>query len=169
MIKLKSSAFATVGLAACISAGSALAGSELYDPLSTCTTADCSSQQVTGNVYSSTLAGSVGSKPWVAQIYKNAGECLRIAGVTQTTDIEAVLTCPGSITWRDDDAGGNQRPLIKAGRDEFGNDTPAGWCTLTIHQYLGSNVQGQFTLRFGRYSPATQANCSPATAPEFSF
>jgi hypothetical protein len=142
-------------------AGPAVAGSELFDPLSACTTVNCQSQLVHGNIFSSTQPGSTGSKPWVAQIFKGGGnECLRIAGITQSADLVANLTCPGGVTFFDDDSGGNLRPLLIAAEP-----TPAGWCTLTISPFAGVNTQGNFRLRFGRYSPANQANCQPPTAP----
>jgi hypothetical protein len=148
---------------AALLAGPAVAGSELFDLLSACTTPNCSSQQVTGNVHRSNLTGSVGHRPWVAQIFKGGGnECLRVAVITQSagTDMAATLTCPGGITWRDDDSNGSFRPLIKA---TIG--TRPGWCTLTIQQFDGSNIESRFSLRFGRYSPADQANCTPPTPP----
>jgi hypothetical protein len=165
MLKAKLLPLGALGLGAALLAGPAVAGSELFDPVSTCTARNCNSQAVTGNVFESTQPGSTGSKPWVAQIFKGGGdECLRIAVITQTGDLDAVaiLTCAGfpQVTWVDDDSGGDLRPRLIAA-----DPTPPGWCTLTISQFGGENEDGQFQLRFGRYSPANQPNCSPATDP----
>jgi hypothetical protein len=166
MFKMKLLPLGVLGLGAALLAGPAVAGSELFDPLSTCTDTNCQSRLVIGNDFRSTLSGSTGHNSWVAQIFKGGGnECLRIEGITQTTNLEAVLTCPGGRTWRDDDGGDGSLPLIIA-TDPTVPARP-GWCTLTIHSSDGSNVQGQFQLMFGRYSPASQANCTPATPPIF--
>ena len=167
MFKMKLLPLGALGLGAALLAGPAVAGSELFDPLSTCTTTNCQSQLVIGNVFSSNLLDSTGHKPWVAQIFKGGGnECLRIEGITQTTDVEAVLTCPGGRTWLNDDdlAADELEPLIIARLATPAASTPAGWCTLTIHHFRGDNVEGQFTLRFGRY-PLGNQNCAPATLP----
>jgi hypothetical protein len=163
MLKAILLSLGALGLGAALLAGPAVAGSELFDPLSTCTAPNCNSQVVRGNVFRSTQPGSTGLKSWVAQVFKGGGnECVRIAGITQSQDMVAILTCPGfpQVTFVDDDSGGNLRPLLIAAET-----TPAGWCTLTMTVFAGTNVQGDFQLRYGRYSPANQPNCSPATPP----
>lgn len=150
------------GLGLSLLAGPALA-SELFDLQSTCTATNCLTQQVLGDVYNNTAPGHTGHKPWVAQLYTSGQECVRVEVVFPTTggpsDLEAALTCPGGRTWIDDDSGVGLAPLIKA------NGTlSAGWCTVTIGHFAGSNVETSFDMRWGRYN-TNNPNCLPATPP----
>jgi len=162
--------FRSLGLGAALLAGPAFAGSELFDPLSTCTTENCQSQVVNGNVFGSDLPRPDSHKPWVAQIFKGGGpdECLRIDMITQSADLVAILTCPDfpPITWLSNDRPGPRGLALLIA----GETIPDGWCTLTISGFDGGIRppeerfrDAQFRLRFGRYSPANQLNCLPAT------
>ena len=150
-----------IGLGACLFAAPVFAATEMYDVRSTCTTRNCLSRIIYGDVFNKT-SGHVGHKPWVGQVYTRGNECLRVEVIAQTTDLEAILTCAGGATWRDDDGGVGARPLIKA-------ITPGGrpgWCTLTIGDFAGRNLAGSFIVRWGRY-PRSNPNCRPPTAPRF--
>ena len=100
--------------------------------------------------------------PFVAQIFTSGAECLRIAVVSQGTDLEATLVSPTGRVWQDDDGGGSLRPLIKAVTDV------RGWYPLMLSHFAGNSVNADFTIDITRL-PSTSALCAPATAPRLSL
>lgn len=97
--------------------------------------------------------------PWTAEVFAAAGECLRLAVITQGTDLKAVAVAPNGNAYRDDDGGGANRPLVKI------NGTPNnGWYTVSINQWQGNPVSTNFTLNIQRLG-VNNAACLPATAP----
>src|SRR5688572_23123717 len=80
-----------------------------------------------------TIGGTVFSfgpsaRPWVAQVFAAANECLRLDVTTQFTDLEIVAVAPnGSVFRNDDRAAGDNRPLVNI------RPTPNnGWYTVSI-------------------------------------
>jgi hypothetical protein len=96
--------------------------------------------------------------PFVAQIFTSGAECLRIAVVSQGTDLEATLVSPSGRVWQDDDGNGSLRPLLKALTDV------RGWYPLVLSNFAGTSVNADFTLDITRL-PSTSSLCAPATAP----
>jgi len=96
--------------------------------------------------------------PFVAQIFTSGAECVRIAVVSQGTDLEATLVSPTGRVWQDDDSGGSLRPLLKSITDV------RGWYPLVVSNFAGSSVNADFTIDITRL-PSTSSLCTPATTP----
>jgi hypothetical protein len=96
--------------------------------------------------------------PFVAQVFTTGAECLRIAVVSQGTDLEATLVSPTGRVWQDDDGNGSLRPLIKAITDV------RGWYPLVLSNFVGNSVNADFTIDMTRL-PSTSSLCAPVTAP----
>lgn len=96
------------------------------------------------------------------QVYTAGGECVRIQVLQQDTDLEMVLVGPDGTVWRNDDGGGNLRPLIKA-RTPQGR---GGWATVQLCHFAGGGAFGlaNFRLKYGRFS-LNSNQCANATAP----
>ena len=117
-----------------------------------------------GNTTATRFNGSVETNtnnnrdPFVAQIFTSGAECLRIAVVSQGTDLEATLVSPSGRVWQDDDSNGLNRPLLKARTDV------RGWYPLVLSHFAGSSVNADFPLDITRL-PSTSSLCAPATGP----
>jgi hypothetical protein len=117
-----------------------------------------------GSTTNATISGTTfgfgpSAMPWTAEVYSSPGACLRIAVVTQATDLEATVIAPNGTVYRDDDGGGANRPLVKI------NNTPNnGWYTVSINHFAGSAVSSNFTLNIQRLG-LNNASCLPATVP----
>jgi hypothetical protein len=124
----------------------ASAGSLIYDPgADICTGLNCNSSAIFGT-YQRDQANN--AAPFTVQIFSSGNECVRVHGLAQATDLEAVLIAPNGQVWRDDDGGGSLRPLIRA-------NTPSGvrgWYTLQISGYSGTQARSDFQLAYGRYN-----------------
>jgi len=96
--------------------------------------------------------------PFVIELFANANECLRIAVTFQGQDLEATLVGPDGRTWRDDDSGGSNRPLLKA------ITVTRGWHILRISHFAGSSVNSDFTAQIFR-GASNSVLCSPPTLP----
>jgi len=150
IISRKGFAIAALFLGLALPAGESWAGAKLFDS--------------GGNTTATRFNGSVETNaannrdPFVAQIFTSGAECLRIAVVSQGTDLEATLVSPTGRVWQDDDSGGSLRPLIKAITDV------RGWYPLVLSHFVGSSVNADFTLDITRL-PSTSSLCAPATAP----
>ena len=128
----------------------------LYAPtVSTTTVLDGGSVDLYGSL------ADVGSnaRPWTAELYAGAGECVRFFVTTTTFDSELTVIAPNGSVYRDDDGGGSLRPLVKIA------STPnSGWYTVQVAHYLGAPTNANFTLKYGRYN-AGNINCSGGTVP----
>lgn len=91
--------------------------------------------------------------PWLAQVFSSGGECLRIAVVSQGSDLEATLLSPSGRAWQDDDSGGLNRPLIQVQTDV------RGWYPLMVNHWSGTAVNVDFSMDIQRGS------CTPTTSP----
>ncbi len=117
-----------------------------------------------GSTSSATISGTTfgfgpSAMPWTAEVYSGPNACLRIAVLSQATDLEAVVVAPNGTVYRDDDGGGSLRPLVKI------NGTPNnGWYTVSINHFAGSAVSANFTLSLQRLA-LNSASCLPATVP----
>jgi hypothetical protein len=100
--------------------------------------------------------------PWVAQVFTSGNECLRIAVISQGTDLEATLVSTTGRTWQDDDSGGSLRPLIKAITDA------RGWYPLILSHFNGAVANADFTMDITRL-PSNSPLCAPATSPSILF
>jgi hypothetical protein len=137
---------------------SAWAGSQFFDPINTCTTLTCQSSTFRGTYEN--INGL--QQPFIAQLFAQPNECVRIEVTSQQTDLEMVLVSPDGTFWRDDNGGEGQEPLIKA----VTAGEPDGWYTLQISHFAANGPSGgsDFTFRYGRYNP-DNPNCSGATTP----
>ena len=98
------------------------------------------------------------SMPWVAQLYANKNECLRLHITTQTGSNELVAIAPGTRrAWRNGAAGG---PLLKIRTSASEN----GWFLVQVNQAAGTPGNSEFILRHARYA-ATNPNCASPSAP----
>jgi hypothetical protein len=97
--------------------------------------------------------------PWVAEVFASNGQCLRLAVTNQATDLEMVVVAPNGTVYRDDDSGGNLRPLVK-----IPNTPNNGWYTVRINHFGGNAVSSNFTLLYQRLSQ-NNAACLPSTTP----
>ena len=97
--------------------------------------------------------------PWTAEIFATPGQCLRLAVLSQSTDLEATVVAPNGTVFRDDDSGPGTQPLVKI------NSTPNnGWYTVSINNFAGAAVSSNFSLQIQRLA-LNSASCLPATAP----
>lgn len=99
--------------------------------------------------------GARGPEPWVAQVYKGPGECLRLFVSTTAFDSALSVGGPDGAVWRNDDSFGSQRPLVvvDAARRQ-------GWYTVQVAHFSGRTANANFTLNHGRYV-AGNINCQP--------
>src|SRR4051812_41902905 len=96
--------------------------------------------------------------PWTAEIFAVANECLRLDVLTEVNDLEIVAVAPNGTAFRNDDRSStDHRPLVNV------NPTPnSGWYTVSISEFSGAAVQGNFTLNVSRPG-LNNTNCQPAT------
>jgi hypothetical protein len=131
---------------------------QIFDPsASTCTGTNCSQTVIGGTVNG--FGPTAG--PWTASIFAGTNECLRLQGLTQTSDLEITAVSPGGVVFRNDDgfvAPCALCPLVKI------NGTQNGWYTVSVSHFAGSPVQENFTLGFGRYN-VNNPNCAAPTIP----
>ena len=137
-----------------------LAGAATINDLSvsTCTSANCSTDSIAGSI---TTHGGF-AIPWVIQVGANAGECLRLATTVTSSDLEIVAVSPSGRVFRNDDGGGGSLSLVKIAPAE------AGWYTVQVSQFSGTPVAENFVMRYGRYTSASNPNCSTPTPPALS-
>ena len=126
------------------------AGSKIFD-----NSADSAATRFNGTIETNV---SNNRDPFVAQIFSSGAECLRIAVVSQGTDLEATLVSPTGRVWQDDDSNGSLRPLLKSITDV------RGWYPLVLSNFAGSSVNADFTIDITRL-PSTSSLCTPATTP----
>ena len=126
------------------------------DTVSGCSTTNCSSLRLPGTVFSS---GGVAANAWVANVFAQPRECMRLEVVSQDADLEMVVVAPNGSVFRDDDGGIGTRPLVRIA------STPNnGWYTVHLASFSGAAVNANFTLLYGRYTGGN-SNCSGATRP----
>lgn len=145
---IKGLAIAALGFGLVLSASESWAGPKIQDFVGN-TTATRFSGAVESNVNSN-------RDPWVAQVFTSGAECLRIAVVSQGTDLEATLVGVEGRVWQDDDSGGSLRPRINA------RTTIRGWYPLVLHSFSGASVNADFTIDVTRLP---SASCVPETLP----
>ena len=132
------------------------AASQIFDPsTSTCTTANCSMMIVGGATNS--IAGATAG-PWSAEIFANTGNCMRLFVTTQNADLEIVAVSPNGTVFRNDDGGGNNRPLVKI------NNTARGFYTVHVGTWNGAALEADFNLGIGLYN-GNNPNCASPTPP----
>ena len=150
LISRKGLSIATLLLGLTLPAGQSWAGAKIFD-----NNADTAPTRFNGSVETNT---SNNRDPFVAQIFSSGAECLRIAVVSQGTDLEATLISPTGRVWQDDDSNGLNRPLIKAITDV------RGWYPVVLSHFAGSSVNADFTIDITRV-PNTSPLCAQATSP----
>lgn len=161
---LNAAAVAALLLAAAGS-GSASFASEITDPtVGSCTTTNCSSVEVLGQVFKSTNPnnGSVRSKPFVVQAFAGPSECLRFETIYQLQDLELTVVAPDGTVYRDDDSSPlcSVCALVKL----VTSSSTRGWYTVHVSHFAGNPVDADFRLLYGRYT-AGNPNCSSSTTP----
>jgi hypothetical protein len=150
LISRKGFALTALLLGLVLPAQQSWAGAKLFD-----NSADAAATRFNGTVETNATNNR---DPFVAQVFTSGAECLRIAVVSQGTDLEATLVSPTGRVWQDDDGGGSLRPLIKAITDV------RGWYPLVLSHFVGSSVNADFTIDITRL-PSSSSLCAPATAP----
>ena len=156
---------AAAGLAATLATfapvGSAGAATTINDlSVASCTGINCSSDTINGSL------SSIGSYavPWAIQVGSDPGQCVRLETtfVQGGLDLEMVVVSPSGAVYRDDDGGAGLLSLVKIA------PTEKGWYTVQISSFNGGSAAVNFTLRYGRYSSATNPNCANPTPPVLS-
>ena len=136
----------------------AWAGTMLFDFQDTTSNTNGGSQLIVG-IYERNSTGNE-AIPFTAQIYSSGNECVRLDMVDRGgADLKMVLVSPTGRVWRDDNAAGNLRPLVKAQTDVN------GWYTLHVSEANGGGPATIFQLRYGRYSDPNNPNCIPGATP----
>jgi hypothetical protein len=137
----------------------AWAGTRIFDPtVDTCTTNNCGAVTLNGTIFSF----SPSADHFDVDLFANTSECLRVAVTSEFTDLETVVRAPNGTVYRNDDGGIAPCPLCPVVKV---NSTPNnGWYSVTIGQFAGAPVTGNFTLSYGRYN-AGNPNCAASTTP----
>ena len=157
--RLKAAALAALVVAS----GAAASASEINDPtVGSCTTNNCSSIEVIGQVFRSTVNGVVRAKPFVVQAFGGPNECLRFETNYQAQDLELTVVTPDGTVYRDDD--GSSLCAVCSLVKLVTPPTQRGWYTVHVSHYGGAPVDAEFRLFYGRYT-AANPNCSNSTAP----
>lgn len=139
---------------------SSFAGSNIGDvSVSACTTINCSTLSIPGDVISVPTLGFAGN--FLINAYASPGECVRFDLVTPTNpDMKLVVIAPNGTVYRNDDrSGADHRPLVTI--PSAPND---GWYTVHISEFSGAAITTNFELKYGRYNFGNP-NCSTATPP----
>jgi hypothetical protein len=157
-----------VGSAFAIAASTAMAttvhATPIFDPSSsTCTTANCSSETISGTF--GVLGAAQSALPWTVEIFSFPQRCLRVEVTSQTTDLELVVVAPNGTVFRNDDGG--IAPCFNCPLVKVGNTPNQGWYTVQVAQFAGGGNFSNFTLRYGVY-PLNNANCSVPTTGQAS-
>jgi len=146
------SVLASLGALAASHAGATI----MYDPsVSTATGIGASSVTINGSMTDIPDF----TEPWVGELYAQAGECVRLAVITTLFDSELTVAAPNGTVFRDDDSGGDLKPLVR-----IASAPVTGWYTVQVAHFSGVPVSANFTLKYARYNGGNP-NCAVATAP----
>jgi hypothetical protein len=151
--------FTCLGLIALV-LSTAWADPLIFDGVDNCTTTNCGAVFLNGISQRNAFGDSV---PFVAQLFADVNQCMRLDVPSQTADREIVLISPSGAIWRNDDFN-SLRPLIMARADV------KGYYTGQINYYNGAqplDTVQLFTLAYGLYAPNTPNNCPSPTTPSF--
>ncbi len=135
------------------------AGTRIFDPtVKTCTTLNCGAVVLNGLVFSF----GPSADHFDIDVFALPSECLRLAVTSEFTDLETVVRAPNGAVFRNDDGGVATCPLCPVVKI---NSTPNnGLYSVTIGHFNGLPVEGNFTLRYGRYNVGNP-NCAASTPP----
>ncbi len=143
-----------ISIAGALVSSNASATTNLFDPsVSTTTILDGSSVRLDGTLHDT----NSNTNPWIIQVYSTAGQCLRLFVSSTSFDSKLVVIAPNGQVYRDDDAGGSLRPLVK-----IASAPVSGWYTVQVAHTFGFPVNNNFTLLYGRYT-AGNINCVGGT------
>ena len=138
---------------------------ELKTPKQTCTAANCGATVLIGRVNRSQRCCGFANMPmpWVAQLYANTNECLRLHVTSQgAANTELVAIAPGTgRAWRNDSSNVSPCPtcpLLKIRTTTNEN----GWFLVQVNQTAGVATDAEFVLRYARYA-AGNPNCANPT------
>jgi hypothetical protein len=159
---------ARIGSALAIAASVAIDGTvratPIFDPSSsTCTTANCSSETISGTF--GALGAAQSALPWTVEIFALPQVCLRVEVTAQTQDLELVVVAPNGTVFRNDDGG--VAPCPNCPLVQVGNTPSQGWYTVQVAQFAGGAGFSNFTLLYGVY-PLDNPNCATPTTPQAS-
>ena len=129
----------------------ALATEIFDDTTDSCALANCSSIYLPGSILNHV---GVSPHPWVAQLSKEIGPCMRLDVIYQQADLEIVAVAPDGTVYRNDDRNGSLKPLVVVPPN-----TRKGWYTVQVSHYAGSPVEPNFALAYGTYTPGSP-NCA---------
>jgi hypothetical protein len=145
---------------------SGASAAELKTPLQSCTAPNCGATLLYGRINKSDrCCGFQLSMPWVAQLYANKNECLRLHVTAQgSANTELVAIAPGTQrAWRNDNSNIQPCPTcpllkIRTSANE------EGWFVVQVNESTGRRQDSEFLLRYARY-PASNPNCSAHNGP----
>lgn len=129
------------------------AATDLYDPtVSTTTTLNGSTVALSGTLNDTNF----NPEPWTAQLFADINECVRLFVSTTEFDAKISVLSPDGTAWRDDNTGGQRRPLVR-----IPMTTVRGWYTVQVAHFSGLPTIANFTLKYGRYNLGNP-NCDGA-------
>jgi hypothetical protein len=138
---------------------------ELKTQKQTCTATNCGATVLIGRINRSQRCCGFAniSMPWVAQLYANPNECLRLHVTSQgSANTELVAIAPGTgRAWRNDSSNVSPCPtcpLLKIRTTTNEN----GWFLVQVNQTAGAAGDAEFVLRYARYA-AGNPNCASPT------
>jgi hypothetical protein len=143
--------------------GQALAGSLIRDAAPTSSTFINSGSLIVPGTY---VVFSGRSEPWVVQAFAQVGECVRFdqaapfGGFGGGSDLEITVIAPNGTVFRNDDRAGSSDPraLVK-----IAGAPNTGYYTVQVSHFGGAGFSTDFTLVYGRFTPASNPNCSSPT------
>jgi hypothetical protein len=156
--RLVLSALSLIGGAA-LAVGTASATQIFHPGANNCNTDNCNAVILGGTINSVTNSRSV---PWTIEVFAGANQCLRLS-VSQTgtqQDLEMVVVQPNGTVRRDDNSGSAgcaTCPVVKF----VTNNT--GWHSVSISRATGTPAERDFSLAYGLYTNAGNANCANPT------
>jgi hypothetical protein len=134
---------------------------DLKSPLLTCTQPDCKATTIIGRIHKTSRFSFVDSHvPWVAQIFADSRECLRLRVTEQTHNTRMIVLFPvGTGSINTDDGGSQPCPKCPAVSLRV-PPGEGGWFTVYVGHSQGVGVDGEFTLKYARYERGNP-NCPP--------
>jgi hypothetical protein len=146
--------------------GSSIVRAQTVDPVTIspkpqkCTDPNCEALEIRGLVNSH----GVVANPWVG-LFNGGQLCLRFEVESQGDDLAMSVVAPDGTVFTDDDSGSCANSTNRCPRVIIANVTDKGAYTTILSTFDGKPTEANFVLRVGRYRPASNPNCIPATTP----
>jgi hypothetical protein len=104
------------------------------------------------------------ANPWVG-LFNGGNVCLRFEVVSQADDLAMSVVAPDGTVFTDDDSGSCANSTNRCPRVIVTNVTNTSAYTVVLNTFDGKATEANFVLQVGRYKPASNPNCIPATTP----